>query len=215
MGGFRTRTDKRVVKTERAIKEAVARLMDEKDIAEITPKDVADEALISKKTFLAHYPSVAAVVEEMEGDVAGSLTQAMGGIETLRDHIALRAALSRVAGVASDATTVCGRLMRSRAANDLLDKAKSALSEKLEQGIAAEQAHSEELNGMQAAYAVDFVAAGVVSAFKRWYSSRVSGGEALDVENDVSLDELASVVSSIASSGLSAGGATPTPKAAH
>ena len=41
-------------------------LLFEKPTQDITAKDVAERALINKKTFYAHYPSVRAVLQEIE-----------------------------------------------------------------------------------------------------------------------------------------------------
>ena len=48
-----THIDRRVVKTKRAIKEAFAKLLTQKDINDITISDIAAEANINRKTTVA------------------------------------------------------------------------------------------------------------------------------------------------------------------
>ena len=49
------KTDLRVIKTKKAIRNAFAELLSEKDIQKITIKDIADTAVINRKTFY-NYP---------------------------------------------------------------------------------------------------------------------------------------------------------------
>ena len=55
MGKERRSEDRRVIKTRRAIRTALLELLSSDDAGDITARDVAERALISKKTFLAHY----------------------------------------------------------------------------------------------------------------------------------------------------------------
>ena len=187
MVGSRSQTDKRVIKTKRAIKAAVITLMADRDVAEITVKDVADIALISKKTFFAHYSSVADVLEEMENEEVSAFSSLLVNADVLRDRVALGDVLVNVREAVSDKRSAAATLLRSRASNDLLDKVKDALSEKISSGIAAS-----EQGGHRIVYMADFVAAGVVSAVGRW----------LESDRDESVDDVSDVVSSIAMSGL-------------
>lgn len=189
MSSVRSRTDKRVIKTRRAIKQALLVLMEDHDLAQITPADVAEVALISKKTFFAHYSSVSSVVEELENESVESLSSILGDGDLLSDRARLAQALARAHDSFSDTTSQIGRLFRSRARNDLLDKAKSLLEEKLRSGI---QGGEERLT-----YATEFVAGGVISVCKRWFSS----------EGEATPEEVADIVSSIAANGM---GATKT-----
>lgn len=191
MRAFRSPTDKRVVKTERAIKAALTNLMIDRDIADISVKDVADAALISKKTFYAHYTSVYAVLEEMENDAASSLSQLIGGLDVLRDRIALSGVLEKVSVAVGDKRSELGCLLRSRVANDLLDKVRQTIAQKI-----SDSTPESERRG-RFSYSVDFVAGGVVSVLKQWFDSGSDLG--------ASIEEVSDVVSSIATKGISAG----------
>ena len=96
--------DKRVARTRRAIREALLNLMAQRGGADITPKDVADAALINKKTFMAHYASVR--LGSMVTDGASSLGRLLrtGAREDVvaRIQLAVRDRLRRVVGAAED-----------------------------------------------------------------------------------------------------------------
>lgn len=53
-----THIDRRVIKTKRAIKEAFAKLLTQKDINDITISDIAAEANINRKTFYNYYGGI-------------------------------------------------------------------------------------------------------------------------------------------------------------
>lgn len=57
--------DRRVRKTETAIKDAITDLLERKDFASITIKDIADQADIGKATFYRHYPDKYVLVNQM------------------------------------------------------------------------------------------------------------------------------------------------------
>ncbi len=73
--------DRRVLKTKRAIRNAFAKLMVEKDINDITIMELADTADINRKTFYNYYSGVYQVVEDIERDILTSYEELLGGIE--------------------------------------------------------------------------------------------------------------------------------------
>ena len=71
------RMDLRVIKTKNSIKKAFKEMICEMDIAEITVKDLADRAMIHRKTFYLHYSSIESLFEEMAQDA----------IDDFNDHL--------------------------------------------------------------------------------------------------------------------------------
>ena len=69
--------DKRIRKTKKSIRNALAKLMTEKDINSITIKDIAETADINRKTFYNYYSSVNQVIDEIENNVVDSVRKAM------------------------------------------------------------------------------------------------------------------------------------------
>lgn len=65
--------DKRVVKTKRAIRQALLEKLESKPLSEITIKEISDSACINRKTFYAHYASVDEILSELEDEIVGSV----------------------------------------------------------------------------------------------------------------------------------------------
>lgn len=69
-GKIKRETDRRVVKTEAAIKEAFVKLASERDFKKITISALAAEANIDRKTFYLHYPSIDALMQALAKEEA-------------------------------------------------------------------------------------------------------------------------------------------------
>ena len=75
------KTDRRVVKTKKAIRNAFAQLLTEKDINDITISDIAESADINRKTFYNYYAGVYAVVDEIENDIVERFRAALAEVD--------------------------------------------------------------------------------------------------------------------------------------
>ena len=74
-------SDKRVIRTKKAIKEALFRIMEEKDISSISISELTQEANINRRTFYTHYRNITDILEEIEGDLVESLGVLVQGID--------------------------------------------------------------------------------------------------------------------------------------
>lgn len=70
-------TDKRVIRTKKAIKAALFKIMEEKDISSITISELTEKANINRRTFYTHYRSITDILDEIEGDLVQALTELM------------------------------------------------------------------------------------------------------------------------------------------
>lgn len=83
--------DMRVVKTRRAIRNALIELAEEKDVGKITVKELCERAEISKPAFYSHYGNIYDVVDEVENEVVQKVCDQMAHRSI--DDIALPAML--------------------------------------------------------------------------------------------------------------------------
>ena len=77
--------DRRVLKTKKAIRNALAQLLAEKELEEITVKEVADTADINRKTFYNYYAGVHQVIDEIENEIISTFDQAIREVDACRD----------------------------------------------------------------------------------------------------------------------------------
>ncbi len=71
----RRETDRRVVRTKKAIKSALLSLMEEKEIYEITISELTRKAGINRRTFYTHYRSISEISEEIESEMVALLSE--------------------------------------------------------------------------------------------------------------------------------------------
>ena len=83
--------DMRVVKTRRAIRNALIELAEEKDVEKITVKELCELAEISNPAFYSHYGNIYDVVDEIENEVVQKVCDRMAHRSI--DDIALPAML--------------------------------------------------------------------------------------------------------------------------
>lgn len=68
-----TKTDKRILKSKKAIRSAFATLLLEKGMEDITVKEIAELADVNRKTFYNNYDNVYQLIEEIENEVLESI----------------------------------------------------------------------------------------------------------------------------------------------
>ncbi len=73
--------DRRILKTKKAIRNAYAELISTKNINDITIKDIAETADISRKTFYYYYEGIWAIEEEIENELTLMLDNAIQGMD--------------------------------------------------------------------------------------------------------------------------------------
>lgn len=73
--------DRRIRKTKKALREALARLLTEKEIHSITVQELSDAADIHRGTFYAHYKDIYDLFNQIEDSVISELTELMGSDE--------------------------------------------------------------------------------------------------------------------------------------
>lgn len=72
--------DRRVKKTRKALQVALAELLAEKDIHQITVQELADRADVHRATFYAHYQDVYDLLEQLKGQIISELRAMIVGV---------------------------------------------------------------------------------------------------------------------------------------
>lgn len=75
-------SDKRVIRTKKAIKSALFRILEEKDISSVTISELTSKANVNRRTFYTHYRNITDILDEIEGELVEALTQLMGDFNT-------------------------------------------------------------------------------------------------------------------------------------
>ena len=73
--GTRHDNDKRVVRTKKAIKSALFKLMETKDISAITISELTALANVNRRTFYTHYRNLTDILNEIEGELISAMKE--------------------------------------------------------------------------------------------------------------------------------------------
>ncbi len=74
--------DKRVVRTKKAIKAALFKIMESKDISAITISELTAEANVNRRTFYTHYRNITDILSEIESDLVAALKELADKFDT-------------------------------------------------------------------------------------------------------------------------------------
>ena len=186
--GNETTLDRRVIKTKKAIRNAFAELLSEKEINEITIKDIADRAIINRKTFYSHYAGIYQLIDEIENELVTALNEALRDedFESLTHNP--YTLFQKLTAIINRDMDFYGFLMQSGHNTNLSAKIVAALKLKIKTSF-FEQSGIEEKNFDMA---IDFVFAGMLSVYQNWFNS----------DRSQSIEMISKTVSVITFSGL-------------
>lgn len=75
-------SDKRVIRTKKAIKAALFRIMEDKDISSITISELSRQANVNRRTFYMHYRNITDILDEIESDLVEALSRLVKQFDT-------------------------------------------------------------------------------------------------------------------------------------
>ncbi|HAB94754.1 MAG TPA: hypothetical protein DCF49_08385 [Lachnospiraceae bacterium] len=167
--------DKRVIKTKRAIHEAMTRLINEKPIEEITVTELAEAAEINRKTFYNYYGSVYMVAEEMEDEIIERFEETLRKIDfdtLLKNPQTTFITLAKL--ITSD-LDFYENILTNRYQLFFLQKITTSLKQRMMTLYADEITIDREL----VEYMLEYIVSGLVSVYQRWFES----GRKMDIES--------------------------------
>jgi len=181
------RLDRRCIKTRKAIKQVFIRMMTEKDISDITIKEIADQADINRKTFYSHYTDVNGVLDDIENDV---LEQLCGIIESFDIQKAIYdpyLIFKELTNIINDDFDFYKYFLQSTSDSRLLEKIKHVLKNRIIELVGPEINNKKMLP-----YAIEFAVSGILSIYREWFNS----------DRTYSLEEVSAFAGSLTFNGL-------------
>lgn len=182
-------TDKRVVRTQSAIRKAFNDLVQVKEMTEISVSELTKAAKITRSTFYMYYDSVSAVRDQIENDIINHIDILMDG----QDWLAFMVNPYPLLDAIGKEITKYDEYNRYI----LCSKNSGRLMEKVNQRVVAafiKYACDNELkiDAARAKYVAAFISAGIGECFKIWFNHKSS----------LSLEELCHRISDIVTKGI-------------
>lgn len=185
------KTDRRVIKTKRAIRNALATLMTQKDYNDITIKDIADTADINRKTFYNYYRGVYQVIEEIENELLEKLDSIVGSLNFQSYIFDPLDVFKKLSDIMNEDLEFYGHLFSIKDGSELTRKVVSFFKEKAKETISSQFA---ELSESLIDTILDYTITGAIAVYHQWFNS----------DRQMSLEEVSSVIGRLGLQGFSA-----------
>lgn len=180
--------DRRVIKTKRAIRNAFAKLMVEKDINDITIIELAEAADINRKTFYNYYSGVYQVVEDIENDIIQSYERLLGNVQFKQSMAAPYTLFERFSRLINMDPEFFGYLLTMNGNTALITRIMRLLKDKTREVMVAQV----DIEEYKADIMIDFILSGMLSVYQHWFAS----------DKTVPSDEVAQIISTMSFSGF-------------
>ncbi len=184
--------DRRILKTKKAIYEALVELMQKKKLNSITVTELAAAANINRKTFYTYYSTVNDVLDEGINELISSLKDLMFAMSEDYNMLSPQTLFAFLNTIMSDADIVRD-LFASDNGSMLFNRLQKALQETLLRELTDNDI---KMNVPPEQYPLisNFVAGGMVSVYYEWITN----------PNGTSLDEMARTLTTLIISGVHA-----------
>jgi len=180
--------DRRVVKTKRAIHMAFAKLLSEKELNDITVRDIADLADINRKTFYNYYAGVYAVLDEIENEVVGTLENALRGTDFREAMRRPYLVFEKLTAIINTDLDFYGHLLSMQGNVSLITKTVKLLKQKTRDAVLLQlPIREEELD-----IVLDYTFSGMLTVYQQWFHSGRSR----------SIEEISEILSRLCFNGL-------------
>ena len=153
------REDKRIRRTKKLLRQALTRLMKEKDFGSITVTDVVREADINRGTFYAHYRDVYDLRERIEADMIADFRSMIAGLRPGGPE-ALQQVLSRAVDYLEENREIVIVRVQGSGGKGLSQKLIGVLEEYRLDVI--------QYRSVEDGYVSHFLATGVVGMLEKW-----------------------------------------------
>ena len=152
--------DRRIVKTKKAIYRAFAQLLLEKDINDITIKDVADRADINRKTFYNYYGGIYDLTGEIENKILEKFENAIKDLD-------VNEFFNKLTDIINSDIDFYGHLMRIESNSSLVVKLVTSMKNKFKEIITPKTALDEQTLDI----VLDYVTSGMMTVYQHWFNS--------------------------------------------
>ena len=161
------KTDRRVLKTRKAIHNAFVELVTTKEVKDITVRDIARLADINRKTFYNHYNDISELIEEMEYEIINAFDKAMEGIDLREALDNPEETCRRLLAIGNNLQDICTHLMKLEYNGCLARKISRALINSIKKS-SGDQIHVDDKTLMQM---MEFAVAGLLQNYQTWFYS--------------------------------------------
>lgn len=166
--------DRRIRRTKRLLRQALAEIMNEKDFKDITVKEITDRADLNRGTFYFHYTDTYDLRNQIEDELVEELKEAIAEFQPEQAEFSLRPMLKKVFDYVLSQKFLFRTFFRSSSNSGLQNKVMAVVEENID-------------NARSRKYHSRFMSSGVMGCVNLWLEN--SSEMAVDIIVD-ELDEM-------------------------
>lgn len=180
----RPKEDRRVRRTRRLLKQALAELMAAKDFREITVKDITERADLNRGTFYLHYTDTYNLLEKLENETLEDFQNMIDLYVPQTDQKDLTPILQPIAEYIRENAAVCKALFGNRASNEFALKFHRLIRDNGRKIIRQKYPEAE---GPALDYFFAFITFGLTGVIKQWFNTnmQLDNEEIIQISNRI------------------------------
>ena len=167
MNNIKNTSDKRVIRTKKAIREAFLKLLSERDLNDITVKALAECAGINRKTFYNYYSGIYQIIEELENDLVDKVEAAFAEVEFKKSFNDPSLIFDRINDMICADIDLYSHLFSMQSNLNIITKMTSLIKAKTKKRICLDTG----IDDRTADVALEFAISGMVAAYQMWFRS--------------------------------------------
>ncbi|MGO4928055.1 TetR/AcrR family transcriptional regulator [Fundicoccus sp. Sow4_D5] len=185
-----SKRDRRVLKSKRAIRQALVKILSNKLLEKITIKEIAEEADVNRKTFYNYYDTPYQVIEEIENDIVSSFDNVLCDLninEILKNPIHI---FEELTSIIQEEFEFYSNLIQAQKVGDinLISKITEALKQRVKLIIPQELF----ADNFTVDLVISYTISGIMEVYKLWLSD----------PQDITLKKMAKEMSVLTVSGI-------------
>ncbi len=162
--------DRRIRRTKKLLKQALAQLMDEKDFKDITVKDITERADLNRGTFYLHYTDTYDILNKIEDEILGNIQNMIDqNIEKTNASDSVIPALKPIAEYIMENADICRCLISNKASVDFIEKFQNLIYDNCSDII--KRRHNVK-NSKQNEFYLSFITLGIIGMVKKWLETK-------------------------------------------
>ncbi len=162
--------DRRIRRTKKLLKQALAQLMDEKDFKDITVKDITERADLNRGTFYLHYTDTYDILNKIEDEILKNIQNMIDqNIEKTNASDSVIPALKPIAEYIMENADICRCLINNKASVDFIEKFQNLIYDNCSDII--KRRHNVK-DSKQNEFYLSFITLGIIGMVKKWLETR-------------------------------------------
>ncbi|HHY52804.1 MAG TPA: TetR/AcrR family transcriptional regulator, partial [Clostridiales bacterium] len=149
------------------IRLAFAELLSQKDINEITVRDISDLADINRKTFYNYYSGIYQIVDEIENEIVLAYESILGEVDLKRDLKNPYRIFERLTAIINTDLDFYGYLLSMRGNVSLVSKIVTMLKTKTKEALRSQI----EMDETTADIVLEYAISGMIAVYQQWFNS--------------------------------------------